>query len=74
MPYTGDLPVNSRTWQKSSNNQEVTDEEWWGWTLIDLLLEAPVILTKYLLRKIRTRVRRVFCSHQERFRRTLQRR
>ncbi len=60
MPYTGDLPVNSRTWQKPSNSHEVTDEEWWGWTLIDLVLEVPAILTKYLLRKIRYSVRRVF--------------
>lgn len=66
MPYTGDLPVNPRSWQKATQDHEVIDQEWWGWAIIDLLLETPLFLTKYFLRKIRYSVRRVFCSHQER--------
>jgi hypothetical protein len=64
MSYPGNLPVSSRSWQRSLAQPAVIDQEWWE--LFDLLLEAPSILTQYVLLKLRCGVGRVFGSRRER--------
>ncbi len=67
MPYPGNLPVNSRSWNRSLDQSAVIDPE--CWELFDLMLEAPSILTQYVLLKVRCGARRVFGSRRKRSRR-----
>jgi hypothetical protein len=64
MSYKTNQPVNSHSWQIPSHHQpDVTESEgWWGWAMIDLLLDVPVMLAQYLLRKVRNGLRRIFWS------------
>jgi hypothetical protein len=46
---------NSNFWTPSFHPQAINDE-WWGWSLLDLLADLPEILVQYLFIKIRRQV------------------
>jgi hypothetical protein len=43
---------NSNLWTPSFHPLAITDE-WWGWSLLDLLADLPEILVQYLFIKLR---------------------
>lgn len=64
MSYKVHTPLESYSGQMSSHQHAVIEAEWWGWDLIDLLLDIPVMLIKDLFFKLRKGVRRaIFSQH-----------
>jgi hypothetical protein len=56
MPHTENGP-NSNLGTPFLHAPVVSDSDWWGWPLLDLLADVPEMLIQYLIIKIRRRVR-----------------
>ena len=54
---------NVRDWLPSQLQLNVIKEEWWGWSILKLLLDAPEILIQYLSIEIRRHLAEVRKAH-----------
>lgn len=43
------------------------ESEWWGWGVIELLLESPIILSQFLLLRLENGIRRMIKFRRHRF-------